>query len=109
MIDRSKIHAKYGGHCAYCGKKITVKEMQVDHIKPLCNGGTGDFDNLNPSCRRCNHYKRGGDLETLRWLVDGLLERLHRVYIYKVALDYGLLTEHDWNGKFYFEREASNE
>lgn len=104
MINRQAILDKFDGHCAYCGKEITLKEMQVDHIKPLCNGGTNDSDNLNPSCRRCNHYKRSGDTEVLRWLVGGLIERLKKNYIFKVALDYGLITLNEWNGKFYFER-----
>lgn len=35
---RLKVYEKYGGHCAYCGEAIEFKEMQVDHIKPLCRG-----------------------------------------------------------------------
>ena len=33
-IDRAKVHQKYKGYCGYCGKVITLKEMQVDHMKP---------------------------------------------------------------------------
>jgi predicted restriction endonuclease len=29
---RKFIHEKYNGHCAYCGIKMTIKEMQVDHL-----------------------------------------------------------------------------
>ena len=28
-IDRQKVYDKYNGHCAYCGKAITIKDMTV--------------------------------------------------------------------------------
>ena len=37
-IDRQKVYDKYNGHCAYCGKPITIKDNQVDHILPKRNG-----------------------------------------------------------------------
>jgi 5-methylcytosine-specific restriction endonuclease McrA len=66
---RVQIYYKYGGRCAYCGREIEFKDMQVDHIFPqhMCIGihtsKLKNIDNLNPSCRRCNHYKRGESLE----------------------------------------------
>lgn len=33
-IDRKAVYAKYNGHCAYCGRKIEYKDMQVDHLIP---------------------------------------------------------------------------
>ena len=104
MINRQAVHNKHNGHCAYCGKEIDVKEMQVDHAVPKVNGGTDDFSNLMPSCRRCNHYKRGEDVKRFRQLLMGLLLRLQKIYIYKVALDYGFIEENGWDGKFYFEK-----
>ena len=69
-IDRYAVYNKYNGHCAYCGKKIEIKDMQVDHFKPKrsWNGddGADDLSNLMPSCRRCNHYKRANSLELFR-------------------------------------------
>ena len=32
---RLKVYDKYRGHCAYCGKEIVMKDMQVDHIIPV--------------------------------------------------------------------------
>ena len=62
MIDRQAVYEKLGGHCAYCGKKIEIKNMQIDHLQPKSRGGTDDFENLLPSCRSCNHYKRADTL-----------------------------------------------
>lgn len=108
MTKRQEIHAKYGGRCAYCGKEIDFKDMQVDHIKPLCNGGTDTEENRNPACRRCNHYKRTASLETFRRMLKTLHKRTRKIYINKVAEDYGIIKYQAWDGKFYFE-EVQNE
>lgn len=103
-IDRAKIWAKYGGRCAYCGCEIPFKDMQIDHIKPKRNGGTDDIENLNPSCRLCNHYKRANTLEEFRsWQLGGLVERLRKIYIFRVAERYGMVNVKEFSNKFYFE------
>ena len=108
-IDRQKVYEKYNGHCTYCGKPITIKDMQVDHILSKRNGGTNDIDNLNPSCRLCNHYKRAAGIETFRNdLLGGLLDRLMKIYIFRVALDYGMITINGWDKKFYFEKNGTD-
>lgn len=32
---REAIYAKYDGHCAYCGRSIDIRDMQVDHFLTL--------------------------------------------------------------------------
>ena len=103
-INRKEIHSKYNGHCAYCGKVITIKSMQVDHMKSKYHGGTNDFENLMPTCRRCNHYKREQDLEPFRETLKAIIERLRKIYIVNVAEDYGIIKMSEWDGKFYFEK-----
>jgi 5-methylcytosine-specific restriction endonuclease McrA len=111
-IDREKVWLKYDKHCAYCGKKIPFKEMQTDHIIPRAfsdwmDTNVDDFINLNPSCKRCNHYKRALKLEDFRTIYLGKLhERLQKQYTIKVAIDYGIITIKPFDGKFYFEKES---
>lgn len=108
---RKQVYGKFNGRCAYCGRAIEYKDMQVDHMVPQRswdghNGGD-DISNLYPSCRRCNHYKRGNSLKTYR---KDLLEMEHKVfdtYLGKVAVDYGMATWNGWDGKFYFEKQRS--
>lgn len=111
--DRQKVYEKYGGRCAYCGKEIEYKDMQVDHFVPLegySQKGTNDFDNLMPACRRCNHYKRANSLEGWRRMLESIPQRLERdSYIYRVALDYGLVESKPHRIKFYFEEVGENE
>ena len=35
---RELVYKKYDGHCAYCGKEIEIKDMQVDHMYPKAYG-----------------------------------------------------------------------
>lgn len=104
--DRQKVYEKYDGRCAYCGKEIEYKNMQVDHLVPLEGNqkGTNDFDNLMPSCRSCNHYKRANSLEGWRKMIESIPDKLERdSYIYRVALNYGLVQANPHKVNFYFE------
>ena len=108
---REKIWLKYNKHCAYCGKELEYKEMQVDHIFPkrLHPKNVNNFDNLNPSCRRCNHYKRCYLLEEFRELLKSLHVRVKKQYITKVAIDYGIVVLKPFDGVFHFEKEPTKE
>ena len=117
---REKIFAKYHEHCAYCGKIIAYDEMQVDHLIPkrLSEKYGEDkiecFENYMPTCRRCNHYKRGNSLETFRSAVQEIPSKLYRDnYIFKVAEDFKIIkANYDNKIKFWFEnfeRSGQNE
>lgn len=107
--DRLTVYQKYGGHCAYCGRKIYYKDMQVDHFKPKKawnaeDSGTDDIENLMPSCRLCNHYKRAHSLDTFRYYIAEIPRKLRDNYIYKVGLAYGNVIENPKVIEFYFEK-----
>lgn len=110
---RIQVYEKYNGRCAYCGKEIKYKEMQVDHIiakrlehfsyQGLNGKSIDDISNLNPSCRRCNHYKRANTIELFRQYIQEIPRKLKLNYIYKVGLDYSIIQEFPKEVKFYFE------
>lgn len=116
-INREEVYNKCGGHCGYCGKEITIKQMQVDHMKPLYRNdkvttlevwgverGTDDFENLLPTCSRCNKWKSTYSVENFRNIVQKSIERLERdTPNFRLAKDYGLLTITDKKVIFYFE------
>jgi hypothetical protein len=115
---RVAVYEKYDGHCAYCGKEIEYKDMQLDHMIPrqrerfkkYTEEEIECFENYMPSCRRCNHYKRAHSLETFRQMIEEIPNKLFRDnYIYKVGLDYGLVSAHKQKVTFYFERLAEME
>lgn len=54
-----------GGLCAGCRIDITEK-YTVDHIIPLCRGGTDNADNLQLMCKTCNCSKKDKTMD--EWL-----------------------------------------
>lgn len=101
---RKQVYEKHNGHCAYCGRPIAYKDMQVDHIKAKYVGGADELDNYNPACRMCNFYKGAMDIDHFRDQLKTVRERLHKVYIYRLSLAYGLIKEKDNDIEFYFEK-----
>ena len=109
---REKVYRKYEGCCAYCGKVMEYQQMQVDHYYPQCKAryylrrkiDVHAEENLMPTCRRCNHYKRAATPEQFRKLMKTLHERLEKIYILNVAIDFGMATVKPFDGLFYFEK-----
>lgn len=114
--QRERVFNKFDCRCAYCGQAIAYKAMQVDHYLPQCRqryyAGRCKKDvhaeeNLMPSCRRCNHYKRARTPKQFRELMTTLHERLQSIYILKVAVDFGMAEIRPFDGKFYFEKSGA--
>ena len=113
---REEVYRKYNGHCAYCGREIEPREMQVDHfipqeMEPLVVAGhfhgidsIDDFQNLMPACRMCNHYKRAHSLTTFRRYIEEIPKKLRNDYIYKIGVAYGNIIENEKPIQFYFEQ-----
>lgn len=122
---RVAVWQKYNGHCAYCGKEIAYKEMQVDHIIPkqffiwhvknkfkipvflnhLKEEDVNHMDNLAPTCRVCNKWKSAHHLELFRSELSDQLKRLNTYSSnYKIAKMYGLVKEDIKPIVFYFEK-----
>lgn len=100
---RKKVYDKFDGHCAYCGEKIDLEDMEIDHVKSIRQGGTNDFDNLFPSCELCNHYKNLMDLEGLREYLKTLHEWIANDYNVKVGMRFGVINLKPFDGTFFFE------
>lgn len=54
--------------CRYCGRQTPDVVLEVDHIVPVCEGGSDDPMNLATSCWDCNRGKRG---ELLSHVITG--------------------------------------
>lgn len=102
---RTSVYLMYNGHCAYCGKEIKYKDMQVDHKKPLRLGGINDITNYLPACRSCNHYKSTLDVEGYSKYLQDIHKRLMRDSIpYQVAERFGIVKHISNDILFYFEK-----
>lgn len=118
---RQAVYDKCGGHCAYCGREIAYKDMQVDHVIPLERGvsplwvedrgyqrGTDDFDNLLPSCRMCNFRKGTLSVELFRKEIEHQCEGVCKTFQGRMSLAYGLIERVNKPIVFYFETLTDN-
>lgn len=79
--------------CRYCGRKSPDVVLEVDHVVPVCEGGTNDSMNLVTSCWDCNRGKAGVPLTRILTGEDPhdkaieLLERERQLQEYNRVLD----------------------
>jgi len=100
---RREVYEMYGGHCAYCGREIDIKDMQVDHVQSVKLGGADEIANYRPACRQCNFYKSTMSVEGLREQLSLIPGRLEKLLTFRLALAYGLIQITGRPVQFYFE------
>jgi 5-methylcytosine-specific restriction endonuclease McrA len=62
------------GVCYFCRKKISPKELTMEHVVPIIRGGKSSKGNVVPACKECNNKKKY--LLPIEW--GEYLERLNR-------------------------------
>ena len=50
--------------CQYCGQHAPNVALEIDHIKPVSEGGQDTLDNLRTSCWACNRGRAGTQIRT---------------------------------------------
>ena len=136
---REKVYQKYEGRCAYCGLRLDIGKMQVDHLIPheMCESyqatepkkteglspaeihawkviyeslDENHPDNLMPACRQCNFYKGTKRLDKFRRDIEETLwGRVEKLFNYRLLMRYGMIKEYRQPVVFYFERKAEND
>lgn len=132
---RHFVFDKYNGLCAYTGKPLG-DDWQIDHMTSKSGSrfityihgnaeerrkqrvqALNHIDNLMPTCRIINHYKRSHDLESFRKYMLDFHKRLAKLpkktnvartekrkeYMFKVAELFGITQDIPFSGVFYFE------
>lgn len=54
---RFEVFKRDGFTCQYCGRHAPDVLLEIDHIKPVADGGDNSILNLITSCRDCNRGK----------------------------------------------------
>jgi 5-methylcytosine-specific restriction endonuclease McrA len=57
--ERQELLTRQKGYCPCCGDKLD--KYEIDHVNPLCRGGTNDVGNLQALCLPCHADGAGGD------------------------------------------------
>ena len=113
QAERRAVYDKCGGHCAYCGKEITIQEMQADHVIPMefyesykaVGKDIDTIENMLPACRSCNNYKSTLTLEKFRVCIERWPEVLYQGNTtYRNAVRFGVEIPNPHLVQFYFEK-----
>ena len=103
---RAQVYAMFDGCCAYCGRRITFRELDIDHIWPKSRGGGNELQNLFPSCQRCNRLKDNRTIEEFRKEIASQVNSLQD----HIVVDFGLATLHrNKKVEFLFEKHPSGQ
>jgi 5-methylcytosine-specific restriction endonuclease McrA len=54
---REAIHAREGGACFYCLRRVTTRTRCLDHVVPRVRSGRNSYPNLVSACGDCNSQK----------------------------------------------------
>jgi 5-methylcytosine-specific restriction endonuclease McrA len=66
---RGAIHAREGGRCFYCSRRINSHRRCLDHVVPRAELGQNSYRNLVSCCLDCNSQKGEHSAEEhVRWL-----------------------------------------
>lgn len=119
---RTRIWNKFYKKCAYCGVDLPLEKMQIDHLNPIFRNdsderllkmgiirGTNNYENLYPSCARCNRWKSTYTLEKFREEISMQITRLERdSSAFRMAKDFKLVKKNYKIPIFYFETVNEN-
>ena len=64
--SKSQLFKSFRGKCAYCGTKLSVASMTIDHVFPKCKGGIRSRRNTKPACSFCNSVKADLNIKEFR-------------------------------------------
>ncbi len=103
--DCNFIHKMFDGRCAYCGIRITLKQLNIDHKLSKSKGGKTKRENLFPSCQACNIIKGVFTIEEFRQrLIDDIRKARKWFAKFRTLERYGLIKVIDKPIVFYFEK-----
>lgn len=114
-LIRKTVLDKFKSRCAYCGDKITIQSLTIDHIIPKRRGmdsevkGPDHLDNYNPACQSCNMSKSSMDLEKWRHELKLKTDRLIKNNAsFRILIRYKLLKIKNTTIVFHFEKIKPN-
>ncbi len=58
-FSRANIYARDQYTCQYCGETLQMSDLTFDHVMPVAQGGSKDWENIVTCCISCNRRKGG--------------------------------------------------
>ena len=63
LEKRKELYERDQWICQYCGEKVSVENITLDHFIPRHTGGSNKKENLRTACLMCNSIKSGKSYE----------------------------------------------
>lgn len=57
FVRRLEIYERDAGICHLCSEPVALEDFQIDHVIPLCQGGSHTYANVRAAHARCNRKK----------------------------------------------------
>jgi 5-methylcytosine-specific restriction endonuclease McrA len=58
-FSRTNVFIRDKHRCQYCGQTFAKTQLTLDHVKPVVQGGTKNWENIVSACKPCNQRKGG--------------------------------------------------
>lgn len=65
--SRCNVYNRDNYTCQYCHKKLSSKQLTLDHVVPKSKGGATQWSNVITCCKKCNNIKGEHLLSELKW------------------------------------------
>jgi hypothetical protein len=89
-IYKPALRLKQNNRCFWCGHpmvkqaffvegKLDGRKETIDHVIPLCDGGSNDKDNLVLACADCNGLRAANHLKPLKREITELTIEVNRI------------------------------
>lgn len=76
MFIKTSVHYLSNNTCYICLKQFSNKEITIDHVIPISEGGSDNIDNLKSCCFYCNQKKS---------IIESFLSKSRRKIRYNIA------------------------
>lgn len=92
---KNKIRRQAENRCGYCltPQEIVSMIFEIEHLRPVADGGTDDEENLWLACRNCNGFKHAKTTA-----IDPMTERQVSIFNPRIQT---------WNEHFEFSEEKT--
>ncbi len=54
---RENVYLRDGHQCQYCGQRVPLSTLTLDHVVPVSHNGGHNWNNVVTACRTCNNKK----------------------------------------------------
>jgi 5-methylcytosine-specific restriction endonuclease McrA len=96
-FSRENVYIRDAFCCQYCGEKFQAKNLTLDHVVPLVQGGRKTWTNIVTACIACNQKK--GGRTPVEAKMQLLLTPLAPTWLPKVQVDMATArTPASWRG-----------